>query len=255
MPAMRELNPTAGPLDFFGAEVRRWTSPKAVTGPCPRPTAYSAGCTSSPALGRRLPVLGGPQAVLDKARSYADAGDLRFAAELLKHAVFADPEDSAARDALAEVYRQLGFGAENATWRSFYLTGALELGHGLKAPPLGDLGAGMTAALTVEQLFDSLAIRVNGPRAAAESLVIDWRFTDLGSTVRLALSNGALIQTENPRTPATADLTLTLTKPQLLGVLAGHGLDGIEHAGEPAVLGKLVALLDMPDPAFPIVTP
>jgi hypothetical protein len=24
MPATRELNPTAGPLDFFGAEVRRW---------------------------------------------------------------------------------------------------------------------------------------------------------------------------------------------------------------------------------------
>jgi alkyl sulfatase BDS1-like metallo-beta-lactamase superfamily hydrolase len=204
---------------------------------------------------RYVDVIGGPQAVLDKARSYADAGDLRFAAELLKHAVFADPEDSTARDALAEVYQQLGFGAENATWRSFYLTGALELGHGVQAPPVGDLGAGMTAALTVEQLFDSLAIRVNGPRAAAESLVIDWRFTDLGSTVRLALSNGALIQTENPRTPATADLTLTLTKPQLLGVLAGHGLDGIEHAGDPAVLGKLVALLDTPDPAFPIVTP
>ncbi len=204
---------------------------------------------------RYVDVIGGPQAVLDKAQSYADAGDLRFAAELLKHAVFADAEDSAARDALAEVYQQLGYGAENATWRGFYLTGALELGHGVKAPPIGDLGAGMTAALTVEQLFDSLAIRVNGPRAAATSLVIDWQFTDLGSTLRLALSNGALIQTENPRTQATADLTLRLTKPQLLGVLAGHGLDGIEHTGDPAVLGRLTALLDTPDPAFPIVTP
>jgi len=203
---------------------------------------------------RYVDVIGGPQAVLDKARSYADAGDLRFAAELLKHAVFADPEDSAARDALAEVYQQLGFGAENATWRGFYLTGALELGHGVKAPPIGDLGAGMAAALTVEQLFDSLAIRVNGPRAAATSLVIDWQFTDLGSTVRLALSNGALIQTENPRTQATADLTLTLARPQLPGVLAGR-LDGIGHTGDPAVLGRLAALLDTPDPAFPIVTP
>jgi alkyl sulfatase BDS1-like metallo-beta-lactamase superfamily hydrolase len=113
----------------------------------------------------------------------------------------------------------------------------------------------MAAALTVEQLFDTLAIRVNGPRAAAESLVIDWHFTDSKTTVRLALSNGALIPTENPRSPAAADLTLTLTKPLLLGVLAGRGLDGIEHSGDPAVLGRLTALLDTPDPAFPIVTP
>jgi alkyl sulfatase BDS1-like metallo-beta-lactamase superfamily hydrolase len=204
---------------------------------------------------RYVEVIGGQQAVLDKAKSYADAGDLRFAAELLKHAVFAHPNDAAARDALAGVYEQLGYGSENATWRSIYLSGALELRHGIKPPPLGDLGAGMAGALTVEQLFDTLAIRVDGPRAAAESLVIDWHFTDTGSTVRLALSNGALIQTENPKTQVSADLTLTLTKPQLLGLLAGRGLAGIEHTGDPAALSKLMALLDAPDPAFSIITP
>ena len=76
--------------------------------------------------------------------------------------MFASPDDTAAKDALAEVYERLGYGAENATWRSIYLTGALELRHGVKPPALGDLGAGMAAALTVEQLFDSLAIRVDG---------------------------------------------------------------------------------------------
>jgi alkyl sulfatase BDS1-like metallo-beta-lactamase superfamily hydrolase len=91
--------------------------------------------------------------------------------------------------------------------------------------------------------------------AVAESLVIDWHFTDTGVTLRLALSNGALIQTENPRTQAAADLTLTLTKPQLLGLLAGRGLDGIEHTGDPAALSKLMGLLGTPDPAFPIITP
>ncbi|RYP83424.1 hypothetical protein EKO23_19195 [Nocardioides guangzhouensis] len=39
---------------------------------------------------------------------------------------------------------------------------------------------------------------------------------------------------------------------------AGHGLfevtGGIYH-GNPAVLGRLLSLLDTPDPAFPIVTP
>ena len=36
----------------------------------------------------------------------------------------------------------------------------------------------MAGALTVGQLFDTLAIRVDGPRAAGQSLVIDWNFTD-----------------------------------------------------------------------------
>jgi len=204
---------------------------------------------------RYVDVIGGREAVLEKARSYADAGDLRFAAELLKHAVFAGPDDVEAREALARVYERLGYGSENATWRTFYLTGALELRHGPKAPPIPDLGAGMATALTIEQLFDALAIRVNGPRAAAESLVIDCRFTDAGTDLRLTLSNGVLIPTVNPRSLVKADLTLSLTKPQLLGLLTGRGLDGIEHSGDPAVLGRLLALLDTPDPAFPIVTP
>jgi alkyl sulfatase BDS1-like metallo-beta-lactamase superfamily hydrolase len=204
---------------------------------------------------RYVDVIGGQQAVRDKARTYAEAGDLRFAAELLKHAVFADPDDADAREALAGVYERLGYGSENATWRSFYLTGALELRHGAKPSPIGNLGAEMGAALSIEQLIDSLAIRINGPRAAAESLVIECRFTDTGAEVRLTLSNGALIPTVNPRTRSKADLTLSLSKPQLLGLLAGRGLDGIEHTGDPAVLGRLLSLLDTPNPAFPIVTP
>jgi alkyl sulfatase BDS1-like metallo-beta-lactamase superfamily hydrolase len=68
-------------------------------------------------------------------------------------------------------------------------------------------------------------------------------------------SNGALIRTENPVNTVEADLTLTLTKTQLLGLLAGHGIDGIDHRGDPSALDKLMRLLDTPDPAFAIVTP
>ncbi|NMD61713.1 UNVERIFIED_ORG: alkyl sulfatase BDS1-like metallo-beta-lactamase superfamily hydrolase [Nocardia globerula] len=203
---------------------------------------------------RYVDVIGGVPAVLDKARGYIDAGDTRFAAELLKHAVFAEPDNTEAKNALADLYTTLGYGAENPTWRGFYLTGAKELRGEITPPPI-DLGTGMAAALTVEQLFDTLAIRVNGPRAGGEKLCIEWIFTDLDTKVRMTLSNGALIQTPNPRTKATADLTLTLTKAQLLGLLAGGGLDGIEHSGDPATIQRLLGLLDSPDPAFAIVTP
>ncbi len=45
--------------------------------------------------------------------------------------------------------------------------------------PLPSLGAGMVGVLTIEQLFDSIAIRVNGPKAWSERITIDWHLTDL----------------------------------------------------------------------------
>jgi alkyl sulfatase BDS1-like metallo-beta-lactamase superfamily hydrolase len=204
---------------------------------------------------RYVQAFGGVAEVIEKARGFAESGDLRFAAELLKHAVFASPDHAEANQALGDVYQRLGFGAENALWRNFYLTGQKELRDGITPPPLADIGAEMASALTVEQLLGTLAIRVDGPRAAAESLVIVWTFTDIGMTLRTALSNGALIQTKDPRTSVKPDLELTLTKTQLLSLLAGRGLDGIEYTGDPATIQRLMGLLDIPDPAFPIVTP
>ncbi|MGW6724298.1 alkyl/aryl-sulfatase [Nocardia sp. NPDC055029] len=203
---------------------------------------------------RYVETIGGIDAVIEKGRAYADAGDLRFAAELLKHAVFAEPHNVAAKAALAQTYKKLGFGAENATWRCFYLTGDEELREGVRATQL-NLGGGMAAALSVDQLFDTIAIRVNGPRAAQDSFRIEWHFSDLDTVMRLTLSNGVLIRTIDPRSKADIDLTLNLTKPQLLGILAGKGLDGIDHTGDPAVLQRLFGLLDNPDPNFAIVTP
>ncbi|MGW4635937.1 alkyl/aryl-sulfatase [Nocardia sp. NPDC004415] len=203
---------------------------------------------------RYVETIGGLDAVIDKAEEYAAKGDLRFAAELLKHAVFAEPQSTVAKEALAKTYQRLGFGAENATWRCIYLTGANELRDGIQPTAL-NLGGGMAAALSVEQVFDTLAIRVNGPRAAQDSFRIEWHFTDLDTVMRLTLSNGVLIRTVDPRSKADLTLTLTLTKPQLLGILAGKGLDGVDHTGDPTVLQRLFALLDTPDPNFPIVTP
>jgi alkyl sulfatase BDS1-like metallo-beta-lactamase superfamily hydrolase len=203
---------------------------------------------------RYVECMGGADAVVEKAAGYADAGDLRFAAELLNHVVFASPEHTAAKDRLSGVYERLGFGAECGTWRNFYLTGAQELRQGMSPRAVTDSSAGMLSALTVEQVFDSLAIRVNGPRAWSQEFIIDWEFTDLKLGYRMTLSNGALIHWESGE-PGGADLTLTLTKDALLGMLAGQGMDGVTASGDQGVLSRLLALLDEPDPAFAIVTP
>lgn len=100
---------------------------------------------------------------------------------------------------------------------------------------------------------------MNGPLAWGHRLTIDWDLTDSGERYRMTLSNGAL--THWPR-PADAeaggtgpDLTLTLTRPLLLGLLAGHGLDGVTADGDMAALQRLLSVLDQPDPGFAIVTP
>lgn len=206
---------------------------------------------------------GGVPALIAKGEEYAASGDLRFAATLLGHAVFAAPEDAIAKQALAAVYEKLGFGAENGPWRNFYLMGAQELRGAIAHTALETTNPEMAMALTVDMLIDSLAIRVDGPRAWDEKLTMTWNVTDEGRTWHLLLSNGALTyrsteaapEADGPDPAADLTLTLTLTKSQLLAVLAGKGLDDVHVQGDPQVLATLVGLLDNPDPDFAIVTP
>jgi alkyl sulfatase BDS1-like metallo-beta-lactamase superfamily hydrolase len=196
---------------------------------------------------------GGPDQLAARAREFLDEGDLRFAAELASHAVFADPGSAEAKDVLAQTLQRLGYGAECATWRNCFLTGASELRGGVKPTPFS-AGSGMARAMTVTQLFDTIAIRIDGPRAAGTALSVLWHFTDSGERYRMELSNGVLIHYPTKHTQ-DADLTLTLTHPQLLGLLASGSLQGIDTVGDPGVLKTLLSLTDEPDPSFPVVTP
>ena len=201
---------------------------------------------------RYVDCMGGVDEVVRKADEYRGHGDLRFAATLLNHAVFAEPGHGRARAALAGVYERLGFGSENGTWRNFYLQGSAELRRG-KPDHSPDLGAGMTAALSMGQLFESLAIRINGPKAWDTHMVIDWVFSDLGTTYRTTLSNGALTTREKPRR-GEPGLVVTLNKFRLLRLLAGKGTEGMAFSGDESLLDHLFGLLDQPDPNFDIVT-
>ncbi|MEE1738678.1 alkyl sulfatase dimerization domain-containing protein [Streptomyces sp. BE147] len=204
---------------------------------------------------------GGVAALVAKGEEYAHAGDLRFAATLLGHAVFAEPGDAAAKEALASVYEKLGHGSENGTWRNFYLMGAQELRGAVAHTALETTNPEMAMALTVDMLIDSLAIRIDGPRAWDKKLRMTWNVTDEGRTWHLLLSNGALTYRSTDEASGTrgsapaADLTLTLTKRQLLGVLAGGDFDDVDVQGDPQVFATLADLLDTPDPDFAIVTP
>ncbi|MEU2557036.1 alkyl sulfatase dimerization domain-containing protein [Streptomyces sp. NPDC013313] len=202
---------------------------------------------------RWVETLGGQAAVRERARHYSRRGDLRFAVTLLNHAVFNDPADSRAKRQLAALYVRLGRAAENAVWRNFYLTGAQELLHGAEPVPKPTTGPDLRRALTVGQLIDGLAVRVDGPRAWSLRLAIDWQIGDVYWHLRLA--NGVLTWTSDASPDPGTGLTMAMTKSQLLTLLAGKGTDGITMRGDDAQLAQLLSVLETPDPGFPVVTP
>jgi alkyl sulfatase BDS1-like metallo-beta-lactamase superfamily hydrolase len=212
---------------------------------------------------RYVEFMGGASAVLDKARQSLADGDLRWVAQVVNHVIFADPANAAARELQASALERLGYGCENGTWRNFYLTGASELRGQMAGTPASTESADLLGALTTEQLFDSIAIRVDGPRAAGTRLVIGWQFTDSGDKYTLLLANGVLtyFRGEAPGGEQPG-VTFTLTRPVLERLITGQakipeqaGAGKIKITGDPQLLGTLMSLLDKPDPDFAIVTP
>lgn len=206
---------------------------------------------------RYVDAMGGVDRVVELAHNAFESGDLRWAATLLDHAVFADSTHAAARALYADTLEQLAYGAENATWRNFFLSGAAELRDGNFGTATQTSSVSLLSQLIPEQIFDSLAISVNGPRAWDLDLALDVTFADLATNYRLTLRNGVLVYRKLPADSATANVTVQLdTKARLLAAAAGDFTSpGLEVFGDQQALQAFLGILDQPDPAFNIVTP
>ena len=211
---------------------------------------------------RYVEIMGGAEAALAKAQESFDAGDFRWVATVVNHVLFADPTNARARELQASTLEQLGFGAENGTWRNFFLTGAHELRHGNVGTPASSASADLLAVLTVDQLLDSLKIRVDGPRSWHEHVVIEWVLTDAGERRRMTLRNGVLVHHVVASAADDVQLTLTTTTAALRALVTGQAApEALVRSGELAVTGDpsrlalLISFLDAPDPDFEIVLP
>ena len=223
---------------FDGNPARLWPHPPEAIGP------------------RYVAAMGGLDRVVELAKAAFDEGDFRWAATLLDHAVFTDENHGAARQLYADTLEQLAYGSETATWRNFFLAGATELRDGNFGTPTQAASPSMMGQLTPEQMFDVLAISVNGPRAWDLDLAIDVTFGGQDN-YRLTLRNGVLVYRKVPADEATAHATLRLDSKLRLISLLGGDVDspGLQITGDAAALESLTSVLDQPDPAFNIVTP
>ena len=172
---------------------------------------------------RYVELAGGMDALLAAAQKSFDAGDYRWVAELVNHAVFADPTNIKARELQADTLEQLGYQAESSTFRNAYLMGAQELRNG--PPPPVELGArarGMTRAMTIGQVFDTLAVRLMQEQVGGLTTTVNWNFVDMVGTADqswiLALSNRTLVSTQGRHSDA-ADATIHIKRETLLDVI------------------------------------
>ena len=161
---------------------------------------------------------------------------------------------------LADTYEQLGYGSENGTWRTFYLSGATELRNGRFGTPTVTTSPDMIGQLSPEMLFDAIAIRVDGPRDWDEQLTVDIGLSDTDQHYRLSLTNGVLTYSAAKQSEP-ADVSLTSSRASLpalaLGPFDAESLAeaGIDVSGDAGVLTRLAAVLEGGDADFAIVTP
>lgn len=215
-----------------------------------------------PAAKKFVDYMGGAKAVMTKAREDFAAGNYRWVAQVVNQVVFAEPDNKEARELQADALEQLGYQAESGPWRSVYLQGAWELRNGVPR-----MGGAVTASLDTlkampsEMLFDYMAVRLNGPRAAGKKIVLNMSFTDLKSRYVLTVENAVLNYAKNRQDPK-ADVTLALSKAALNAVLLKEATleqkiasGEIKLDGRKEALGEFMGLLDDFPFWFNIVTP
>jgi alkyl sulfatase BDS1-like metallo-beta-lactamase superfamily hydrolase len=210
---------------------------------------------------RYLELIGGPDKAVATAQSAYDKGDFRWAAELLNHAVFGAPDHKGAKELLARTYDQMGYMAEAATWRNSYLTAAAELRNG---PPKKGVERAqlidMLMQTPIERFLEAMAGGLDGPAAEGKDLRVNLVLTDMQESYVLWIEN-AVLHFKKAAPDATANATLTLTKPIFIKMMAGTAgvkdtllSDDLKIDGSKIDLVRFFTLIDKAPGTFQIVT-
>lgn len=212
-------------------------------------------------MGKRyVKALGGAKQTIELAQEAYDKGDYRWTSELLKHVISAEPDNQAAKNLQANAFEQLGYQAESATWRGFYLTGAKELREGVRKFTHGTTNSPDTInGMSVEMLLDYMAVRLDSEKASGKHISLNFNL-DKGENLNLTLNNSVLNhrQTLQP----DADTSFYISRTDLHDVLTGQvKMSDLVHAKKVKVIGKaakldeVIAMLDQFDLWVNVVTP
>ncbi len=193
--------------------------------------------------------MGGASAVIQKARKDFEAGNYRWVAQVLDQVVSADSSNPEAKNLLADALEQMGYQAESAPCRNFYLTGAKELREGVKTLPVQQTASpDIIRAMPIEMFFDYMAVRLNGPKSEGKKISINVNLPDSKQQYGLVLEN-AVLHTRQPVNQP--DATLTIPRASLSDIILGQATlaqklesGDAQVDGNKVQLDTLLALLD-----------
>lgn len=211
---------------------------------------------------RYVEMMGGVDALLDKARDYFEKGEYRWVAEVVNHAVFADPDNQEAKNLQADALEQMGYQAESGPWRNFYLSGAQELRNGVAQLPTPNTASPDTVrAMDLGLFFDFLAVRLNSDKAEGKHIKLNFDFTDIEQQYAVEMVHGVLNHTEG-RQFDEADATVSLSRETLdtfmlqqITLEEAMEKGDVTVSGEQGALNEMMSCLDDFEFWFNIVTP
>ncbi|MBA4130295.1 MAG: hypothetical protein C0519_02610 [Hyphomicrobium sp.] len=205
-------------------------------------------------------MMGGAEKILARGRELHDEGAYLLATEILDKLVQAQPDNSAAKDLLADVFEQLGYQQENPGLRNSFLAAAYELRTGI---PQGETASSSSPdiirAMSTDLFLNFLAIRMDSRKAEGLKFTINLITPDNGEKFVIEMDNATLtniagFQADN------ADLTLTINRSDLEQTMMGAKTleaqiaDGAAKVeGEIGVLKQLAATMIDFDPRFEIM--
>jgi alkyl sulfatase BDS1-like metallo-beta-lactamase superfamily hydrolase len=210
---------------------------------------------------RYVELAGGAERIVANAQQAYDRGDFRWAAEALKHVVYADAKNAAATELLAKAFEQMGYAAESAPWRNVYLSGAFELRNGLPSSGVNlNQLRDMLAHVPTERFLERMAASIDGAKAADMRMKINLVFSDSAESYVLSVENGVMHHHKAPPA-ADANATLRLTRAFFLQMMTGQAgakdlllSDQTRIDGSAIDLGRFLALIEKAPGTFPIVT-
>jgi alkyl sulfatase BDS1-like metallo-beta-lactamase superfamily hydrolase len=106
------------------------------------------------------------------------------------------------------------------------------------------INASVLHAMTIARVFDYLGTRVDGPRAGAARIVINWKFSDTHESLASTCQHGALTAISGKTDPAAA-ATVTTTRSVFESIILGERTlsDAIQH-GDLVTSGNARAVSD-----------
>jgi len=166
-------------------------------------------------------MMGGAKPIIAKGRELYNQGKYLHAQEILNKLVYAEPQNQAAKDLLADVFEQIGYQQESPSVRNSFLAAALELRSGIPegASPKST-GPDMIRAMTTGLWLDFLGIRLDSKKADGKQFKINLQTPDNNEKFVVELSNGTLTNIEGFQAD-DADLTLTIDREDLEKTMMG----------------------------------